>query len=154
MFKFGKDEKEKEYFSIREKIDHYTKRLKNVKSLTDGQRKYAEKRLKQLKQIDAQSYSQPTLVLTDDTKYGNKLSKPRVAIVVKTRDNGELLVAPLYKTTSKQVVLDRDCGRQISKTGDGKNKWLTRDDIYDLRDVTDIEPLTEYDKRKIINLYK
>ena len=58
------------------------------------------------------------------------------------------------KNTSNYVVLDNDIERQISKTSDGKNKWIARDEIYEDKYIVPHAELSERDKAKIRRLYK
>lgn len=64
MFVHGKTKQV--YYSVREKIKHYSKRAYNDKSVTPEQKAYALKRLGELKALDNQPYTEPRFVVTDD----------------------------------------------------------------------------------------
>ena len=151
MFKHGKTNKI--YYSVREKIRYYTGILDGKIAATDQLKKKAKRRLPQLKRIDKQSYAEPKVIITDDKTFGNAISKPRLCIVVKEDAKHNLLVAPVYKTTSKQVVFDNDITRQISKTSEGKNKWIGKEAVYESKYIEPRLKLTKSDKLKIKRLY-
>ncbi len=152
MFKHEKTGKI--YYSVREKIKHYSKIAFNDKTATPVQKKHALQRLDELKAIDNVSYNEPTIIITDDKKFGNGISKPRLCVAIKEDDKKRILIAPITKTTSNQVILDNDIERQISKAADGKNKWINRSDVYESKYISPHAELTERDKRKIKRLYK
>lgn len=151
MFKHGKTNKI--YYSVREKIRYYTGILDGKIAATDQLKKKAKRRLPQLKRIDKQSYAEPKVVITDDSIFGNTISKPRVCIVIKEDAKHQLFVAPVYKTTSKQVIFDNDITRQISKTSEGRNKWISKDQVYEEKYIEPRLMLTTRDKSKIKRLY-
>ena len=93
------------------------------------------------------------MIVTDDKKFGNGISKPRLCIAVKEDNKKRVLVAPIMKVTSNYVILDNNIDRQISKTADGRNKWLDRNDIYEDKYFSPPLVLTERDKAKIKRLY-
>lgn len=152
MFKHGKTGKI--YYSVREKIKHYSKIAYNDKTVTPAQKKHALKRLDELKALDNSSYTEPKIVITDDKKFGNGISKPRLCVAIKQDSKSRILVAPIMKTTSNQIILDNNIERQISKTADGRNKWIEHSDVYEEKYITPHLELTERDKRKIKRLYK
>lgn len=152
MFKHGKTNKI--YYSVRDKIRYYTGILDGNIKADDNLKKKAKWRLPQLRRIDEQSYSDPTVILTDDSLFGNTISKPRLCIAIKDDSKNRLFVAPIYKTTSKQVVFDNDISRQISKTSDGKNKWISKDNVYEDKYMTPKLILSNRDKKKIKKLYE
>lgn len=152
MFKHGKTGEV--YYSVREKIKHYNKIAFNDKSATAAQKQHAMQRLNELTAIDKSTYIEPTIIVTDDKRFGNGISKPRLCVAIKEDSKNRIFVAPITKTTSNQVILDNDIERQISKTADGKNKWINRDDIYEVKYISPHSELTERDKRKIKRLYK
>ena len=43
----------------------------------------AEKRLPELQCLDNQGYGDPRIIITDDKKFGNGISKPRLCVAVK-----------------------------------------------------------------------
>lgn len=153
MFKHGKTGVI--YYSIKEKIDYYESIVSKKKTdVSNATKRKAPLRLKALRKLDQRTFEEPTLVVTDDKFFGNGISKPRPVVVVDKNQKGRLLVAPLYNATSQQVVLDNNIGRQISKTADGKNKWITSSDLYETKYVSTLKPLSKNDKRKIKDLYK
>lgn len=151
MFKHGKTNKI--YYSVRDKIRYYTGILDGNIKADDNLKKKAKWRLPQLRRIDEQLYKEPTPIVTDDKLFGNGISKPRLCIVVKKDAKHNLLVAPVYNTTSKQVVFDNDITRQISKTSEGKNRWIRKDEVYENKYIEPRLTLTKSDKLKIKRLY-
>lgn len=151
MFKHGKTNKI--YYSVREKIRYYTGILDGKIAATDQLKKKAKRRLPQLKRIDKQSYAEPKVIITDDKKFGNGISKPRLCIVIKEDNKQRLFVAPVYKTTSQQVIFDNNITRQISKSSDGRNKWISKDEVYEDKYIEPRLTLTTRDKSKIKRLY-
>lgn len=85
--------------------------------------------------------------------FGNNISKPRLCVVTAKDNKGRLFVAPVYKKTSKTIVLDKQIDRQISKTSEGHNKWIDISDVYETKVLNGVKPLTKYDKAKISDLY-
>ena len=151
MFKHGKTKHV--YYSVRDKIDYYTDILNGKIEANDDLKEKAKWRLPQLQRIDNQSYKDPTPIVTDDKTFGNGISKPRLCIVVKKDAKHNLLVAPVYNATSKQVVFDNDITRQISKTSEGKNRWISKDEVYENKYIEPRLTLTKSDKLKIKRLY-
>ena len=151
MFKHGKTGQT--YYSVREKINYYTDIVKGKRAADDRLMAKAKRRLPELQQIDRQSYSEPKVIVTDDKKFGNGMSKPRLCIAVKEDSKKRILVAPLMSVTSNYVILDNNIDRQISKTADGRNKWIDRSDIYEDKYITPRLELTKRDIAKIKRLY-
>lgn len=79
MFKHGKTGKV--YYSVREKINHYKKRIDD-KNLTVAQREYAKQRVGELTYLNNLTYTEPELIVTDDKVFGNGISKPRLCAVI------------------------------------------------------------------------
>ena len=153
MFIHGKTGKI--YYSIKEKIDYYEKIVRKEKTdVPITTKRKAPLRLKTLKKLDQRTFDEPTLVVTDDKFFGNGISKSRPVVVVDKRNDGKFFVAPLQHVTSKQVVLDNNIGYQVSKTADGKNKWISKNDIYETKNLSSLKSLSKNDKRKIKDLYK
>lgn len=151
MFKHGKTNYV--YYSVREKINYYTDIVQGKIAADDKLKAKAARRLPELQQIDKQSYSEPIVIVTDDKKFGNGISKPRLCIAVKEDNKKRILVAPVMKVTSNYVIFDNNIDRQISKTADGRNKWIDRSDIYEDKYISPRLELTERDKAKIKRLY-
>ncbi|MDE5601612.1 MAG: hypothetical protein K2J16_03855 [Clostridia bacterium] len=152
MFKHGMTGKT--YYSVREKINYYSGILKGKTPSTPELKEKAKKRLPELQRINEQSYNEPKIIVTDDKKFGNGISKPRLCVAVKEDDKKRVLVAPIMKNNSNYIILDNDIERQISKTSDGKNKWIDRNDIYEGKYIIPHAELTARDKAKIKRLYK
>lgn len=151
MFKHGKTGQT--YYSVREKINYYTDIVKGKRAADDKLKAKAARRLPELQRLDSQSYNEPRTVIVDDKTFGNPMSKPRLCIAVKEDNKKRVLVAPLMKVTSNYVILDNNIDRQISKTADGRNKWVRHEDIYEDKYITPRLDLTERDKAKIKRLY-
>lgn len=151
MFKHGKTNYV--YYSVREKITYYTDIINGKRAADDKLKAKAARRLPELQQIDKQSYFEPKVIVTDDKKFGNGISKPRLCIAVKEDSKQRVLVAPVMKATSNYVIFDNNIDRQISKTADGRNKWIDRNDIYEDKYILPRLELTERDKAKIKRLY-
>lgn len=152
MFIHGKTKQP--YYSVKDKIKYYSKRAYNDMTVTPEQKQHAIKRLAELRAIDKLSYTEPTMIVTDDKHFGNGISKPRLCVAVKSDNKGRVLVAPIMPATSKYVVLDNDINRQISNTADGRNKWVNRSEIYEDKYVTPHAELTKRDKEKIKRIFR
>lgn len=151
MFVHGKTNKR--YFSVKEKLAYYKARV-NDSSLTSEQKSYARQRICELDGIDKWSYQNPRMVVVNDSKFGNPMSKPRLCVAIKSDNKNRILVAPLMRTNTNYIILDNDIERQISKTADGKNKWVSRDEIYEDKYISPHAELTDRDIAKIKRLYK
>ncbi len=148
MFVHGKTGKI--YRSVREKLKYFKGRI-NDKTLTDGQREYAKKRIVELTSINEQSYNEPKIVVTDDKKFGNGISKPRLCVAIKEDSKQRVMLAPILGRTTKTMILDEDTGRQIS---DRPVKWVDKSDIYERKYVDSKAELTKYDKAKLKILFR
>ena len=152
MFKHGKTDKK--IYSIKEKIKYYKGIINGSVECNDTKTKRKAKlRLKSLQKLDNRTFDEPTLIVTDDKHYGNKIAKPRLCVVTAKDNKGRLFVAPVYRKTSKDIVLDKQIDRQISKTSEGHNKWIDISDVYETKLLTGVKALTKYDKAKIRDLY-
>ena len=149
MFVHGKTKQV--YYSVREKIKHYSKRAYNDKSVTPEQKAYALKRLGELKALDNQPYTEPRFVVTDDKFFGNGISKPRLCVAVLEDSKQRVMLAPVVKRTSKTMILDEDIERQIS---DRPVKWVDKNDIYERKYVNSKAELTTHDKAKLGVLFR
>ena len=148
MFKHGKTGKQ--YYSVREKINYYKGVIAGKIQAPAATKRKAKARLKTLTRINNCDYKEPTLIVTDDKRFGNEISKPRVAVVVKQDYKGRLLVAPVNRRDIKTIILDKAPDRQITP----RLKALDRSDVYEMKYVSGAKPLTVYDKRKIKEIYK
>lgn len=152
MFTHGRINKN--IYSIKEKIKYYKGIINGSVECNDTKTKRKAKlRLKSLQKLDNRTFDEPTLIVTNDTHFGNNISKPRVCVVTAKDNKGRLFVAPVYKKTSKTIVLDKQIDRQISKTSEGHNKWIDISDVYETKVINGVKPLTKYDKAKIRDLY-
>lgn len=152
MFVHGKTGKK--YYSVREKINYYKKVIAGkVPDAPATTKRKAKLRLKTLNRINTQSYSDPKLIVTDDKHFGNGISKPRLCVAVKEDQKGRIMVAPLYKRTSRTVIMDKNVDRQVSNTSDGHVRWLDRSDVYEQKCVDSKISLTRYDKNKIKSIF-
>ena len=153
MFIHGKTNKI--YYSVREKIKYYNDCLKG-KFLKPGQRlpaykkEYAEFRIAQLKGSIKDKYNEPTIIVTNDKFFGNPIAKPRLSVVIDEDNKGRILCSPILPRTSKNIILDNDIDRQI---GD-KRKWIDKSEIYETKYIENACSLTNYDKKKIINILR
>ena len=153
MFKHGKTGKT--YYSIRDKIKYYKSIVSGAKTdVSDETKSKASRRLAELQFLDGMQFDTPTLVVTDDRPFGNGISKPRLCVAIGVDKKKRVLVAPVLKNTSNDVILDNDIERQISKTERGRNKWLDRSDLYEAKIISPHAELSERDIRKINRLYK
>lgn len=141
MFKHGRNS-EFVCYSVNEKIKYYTKMLSS-KSPRDRER--AETRLVQLNGLKARTFVEPDLIVTNDTHFGQKMSKPRLCAVIDADSKGRVYVAPIVHRTSKAIILDNDHDRQL---GD-KRAWVDRSEIYETKYIDGVQPLTRNDKEKI-----
>lgn len=149
MFEHGKTKKV--YYSIREKIKYYNKRVYNDKTVTVEQKLYALKRLGELKALDKQPYSEPRFVVTDDRLFGNGISKPRLCVAITEDSKQRVMLVPVVKRTTKSMILDEDIERQIS---DKPIKWVNKDDIYERKYIDSKAELTKHDKAKLGVLFR
>ena len=143
MFKHGKTGQI--YYSVREKINYYSKRAYNNKSISPAQKQHALNRLAELKAIDSARYDEPTMIVTNDRRLGNGIDKPRACVVLGEEEKKRLVVSPVYDRTVKAVILDNDYTRQV----DSVEKRIDRSEVYELKYIDGLMPLTENDKRKI-----
>lgn len=142
------------YYSVRDKIDYYNGVLSGKIKASNELKEKAKERLKELKNIYKQSYNEPKVIVADDKKFGNQINKPRMCVAIREDNKNRIFVAPIQKNVSNYIVFDNDINRQISKTSDGRNKWINRDDVYEVKYFSPELKLTTRDKEKIKRLYK
>lgn len=152
MFEHGKTGKK--YYSVREKINYYNRVIAGKENASAATKRKAPLRLKTLKRLNEQDYETPRLIVTDDKHFGNGISKPRMCVVIKEDKKGRLLVVPIYKRTTKTMLLDRDPDRQISSSREGKTRFIDKSDVYECKHINSKMSLTRYDKSKIKELFK
>ena len=91
MFIHGKTGKK--HYSVREKINYYTRVIKGKEQgVSAATKRKAPLRLKTLQRINEQSYDTPRIIVTDDKHFGNKESKPRMCVALKEDAKGSVLV--------------------------------------------------------------
>lgn len=135
-------------YSVREKINHYKGILKQ-KHVGAKKREYAEMRLQELQWLNEQSYSEPTMIVTDDKHFGNKISKPRGCVVVGKDNKNRLIVCPVHKRTTKSLVLDNDISRQVEVKG----HKISDSEVYELKYIDGLKELTKNDQCKIREIF-
>lgn len=134
----------KKYYSVQEKIKHYSSMLER-KDISLDKQKLAKQRLIELKAIDNCLYDEPTMIITDDKYFGNPSSKLRACVVVGVDNKQQLLACPVRKRTIKTVILENDTDRQMDSTV----KILKRKDVYETKNISGLASLTSGDKKKI-----
>ena len=100
--------------------------------------------MRTLTKLNNRDFNEPTLVVTDDKVFGNKISKPRLSVVI-DKDDDRLLVLPIYHRTTKQIILDNAPERQI----DIRKRWIDKSNVYEDKYIDGAKSLTRYDKKKI-----
>ena len=148
MFKHGKTNKV--YYSVNEKINYYNNMLKSGKDkygapLSSYDKERIKGRLYELNSLKSRSFSEPTMVVTDDKHFGNAMSKPRACVIVGVDKKNRLLAAPVHKRTVKAVILDNDYSHQVEPW----ERPIDRSDVYEMKYIDGLKPLTDNDKRKI-----
>ena len=143
MFKHEKTGKI--YYSVREKINYYSDILKGKIPASKELKAKAKQRLPELQKVNAQSYDEPTMIVTADKHFGNKMSKPRACVVVGQDSKKRLLACPVHKRTAKTVILENDTSRQVESTV----KPLDRSDVYETKNISGLATLTSGDIKRI-----
>lgn len=149
MFKHGMTGKV--YYSVREKINYYKAVIDGRRDAPAATKRKAKLRLKTLEKLNARTFDEPTLIVTDDKHFGNTIHKPRLGVVVADDERGgdRVLVASVNRSVSKAVVLDNAPDRQV----DEHKRWINRSEIYETKYLAGVKPLTKYDKAKIRKIY-
>lgn len=106
--------------------------------------------MNELRKIENQSYSEPTLIVTNDKRLGNKIDKPRACVVIGTKGKDWLRVCPIVERTTKAVIMDNDMDHQVDHT----EKYIDRSEVYELNSIDTLKNLTENDKKKIRYIHK
>ena len=143
MFKHGMTGKV--YYSVREKINYYINILKGKIPASTELKNKAKRRLPELQGINLQSYNEPTMIVTDDKLFGNRMSKPRACVVVGVDKKNRLLACPVRDRTTKTVILENDTSRQV----EGTPKLLDRSDVYETKYMLGLAVLTGGDKKRL-----
>ena len=112
MFRHGKTGKI--YYSINEKISYYKRVIAGEEpNASVATKRKAKGRLKTLERLSKRDFAEPEIIITDDKKFGDHISKPRACVVVE-KNNNSLRVAPLNGRETKYIILDKNIDRQIS----------------------------------------
>ena len=143
MFKHGMTGKV--YYSVREKINYYKAVIAGKKDAPATTKRKAKLRLKTLEKLNARTFDEPTLIVTDDKHFGHKMSKPRACVVVGQDKKNRLLACPVHKRTTKAVILENDTSRQV----EGTPKPLDRSDVYETKYINGLASLTSGDKKRL-----
>ncbi len=143
MFKHEKTGKV--YYSVREKINYYSDILKGRIPASRELKAKAKQRLPELQSINVQTYDEPAMIVTDDKRFGNAISKPRACVVVGQDSKKRLLACPVHKRTAKTVILENDTTRQVDST----IKPLDRSDVYETKYISGLATLTSGDKKRL-----
>ena len=138
------------YYSVREKINYYTKVLNGNIDVPIGTKNKAARRLKELKEINETNYNQePSLIITDDKHFGNGISKPRLCVVTGIDRKNRLITYPLNKRTTNVVLIPSYPERQLEQY-----RLLDKSDVYETKYINGVVPLNSLDKQIIKNLCK
>ena len=140
----------KKYYSVREKINYYNKVIAGKVDASAETKRKAKLRLKTLNKLNTQNYYEPKFIVTDDNHFGNK-SKPRLCVAISEGTKNRILVAPVNKRKTSEIILDKNIGRSISK---GHTKMIDRNDVYKSNYIYGKHSLTRYDKEKIKDVFK
>ena len=151
MFIHGRTNKV--YYSVREKINYYKNVINKKINVSAEIRRKAPLRLKTLNKINNQTYDEPTLIVTDDKRFGNPISKPRLCVAYKTDSKNRVIVRPLNKRTTESIILNNNINRQIDK----KYRAIDKSDIYEnkyvLNENGSLVKLDKKDIKKIKSMY-
>ena len=120
--------------SIREKINYYNNVIQGKVAANPAVKRKAKNRLKTLTRLNNTVYDEPEIVVTNDSKFGNPISKPRACVVIDFDTKGRVLVSPIEKRTSQSVILDKQIDRQIAN----KRKWIDRSEIYETKYISNL----------------
>lgn len=147
MFEHGKTKQK--YYSVREKINYYQNILNGkIVNVSNSVKRKAPLRLKSLRKINQNVYDEPTLIVTNDKHFGNKISKPRLSVVIDKDSKGRLLIVNTEHTKTKSIILDKNPTFQIGN----KKKWIDLSEVYETKYIKGIKNLTKFDKDKISKL--
>ena len=152
MFVHGKTGKT--YYSVREKINYYNKVINGKIEVSPAVKRKAKLRLKSLIKINEQDYSVPRIIMTNDKKFNSdNFEKPRICVAIKEDDKNRIFVAPMLKTNSQTIILDKDINRQISNTSEGHCRWIDKSDVYETKTISNVCSLSKYDIAKIRKIF-
>lgn len=131
-------------YSVNEKLKYY-KNIVSSNNFSKHNKDYVFKRINELTLLKNRTFDEPELIVVDDKHFGNGISKPRLAVVFDKDDKGRVLCASVSKRTTKAIILDSDFERQI----DERKRWVDRSDIYEIKTIDGVKPLTLNDKLRI-----
>ena len=131
------------FYSIEDKIKHYSDISKGRKTYKNVTKTYARKRLSELKELRNRTFDNPDLVVVNDTHFGNKGDKPRLAVVI-GRKNEFIRVSPFHKRKTNALVLDNYTEYQLDERGG----WVKDKDVYETKYIEPVYPLSNSDKKK------
>lgn len=103
-----------------------------------------------MNKINSQSYSEPVLIITDDKRFGNGISKPRLCVAFAEATKNLIMVAPINRRSTKNIILDKQPERQINPPV----KCIDKSDVYEPKYLSNVYSLTKYDKAKTKEIYK
>lgn len=147
MFKHFKTNKL--YYSVREKINYYKKVISGKVDADSTVKRKAKLRLKTLTKINTQSYDEPRLIVTNDYHFGNS-SKPRLCVAYGEDNKNRIKVFPIHKRTIKTIIIDNNLDRQI----DPKYVPLDKSDVYELKYIFNVKPLSKGTRQMIKHIHK
>ncbi len=149
MFIHGKTNQK--YYSINEKYKYYNNIVKGkITNVSAKTKRKAKLRLKTLTKLKNRDYTEPTLVIVNDNKFGNGISKPRLCVVIDKDDKGRVFVVSTEKRTTKNLILDKNINYQTSNS----KKWVNKDELYETKYISTAKPLTKNDKIKIKSILR
>ena len=136
------------YYSIEDKIKHYTEISKGKKQYKGVTKTQARKRLSELKELKARTFNEPELVVVNDTHFGNKGDKPRLAVAIGSKEN-KVRVSPFHHRKTNALILDNYTDYQLDQRGE----WIDKDKIFETKYFDPVFPLSAADKKKIKLLF-
>lgn len=136
-------------YSVREKINYYKKVINGKINASPKTKRKAKLRLKTLEKINRQSYNEPRLIITDDTHFGNSMSKPRLCVAYGEDNKGRIFAYPIHNRKSKVILIDNNLDRQI----ENNSKRIDKSDVYETKYINGIKPLSKSTKKIIKHIH-
>ena len=68
-----------------------------------------------------------------------------MGVVIDADKKNRVLVAPVNQRTTKAIVLDKQPDRQVGE----RKAWIDKSEIYEIKYIRGVQPLTVYDKTKV-----
>ena len=78
------------------------------------------------------------------------MSKPRLCVAYGEDNRGRLKVYPVYKRTSKVILIDNNLDRQISDSC----KRIDKSNVYETKYIYGIKPLSKSTKKIIKHVHR